>query len=182
MSRPWRGALAAAALLGAAPAVAGECWQLSPDFAFCPEGGAWAGATLEQFGDGAVLHLGEVSLDFMASWAGYRRGDAAPPVDAALTALLARRADNEAPPVVLGRDIRRSGALEIALARLSDPQSFIGRPHLVLMVAGAEPGARLFLMLSATPQVPPEALAAQADAVIAGLRHAPDPTLGPTGD
>jgi hypothetical protein len=150
--------LALAASAAAAQENPADCPGLSRHFVLCDAGTDWATAEWEQFGDGAALHLGPLTLDWAEDWSG--RDDAATPeVEVALQALLT---DDAARVVLAAHGIDRIDTAFTTVARRVQLERFADfDPQLRAWMVAATPDHRIMLILSAPPDFPPEEIEAR---------------------
>ncbi|QYK40124.1 MAG: hypothetical protein KF887_11750 [Paracoccaceae bacterium] len=162
------GAALLAALSVASAASAADCAPITPHFDICPGASDWAIAEWEQFGDGAALHLGALTLDFTEHWAA--RDDADPHVAAALDGLLTAMLDGEAHSTLQADSLSLDG---MTVARKVQSITFAGDPTILratMIVEGG--GNRMMLMLTGPGDTEPGLIDARSREVAALIRPA----------
>jgi hypothetical protein len=166
--------LAALALVLATPALAqdnpADCPGLSRHFVLCDAGTDWATAEWEQFGDGAALHLGPLTLDWAEDWAG--RDDAATPeVETALDALLT---DDDDRVVLAAHGTDRIDTPHATVARTVQRERFSDfDPELRAWMVAATPDHRIMLILSAPPDYSVDEIVRRSAEIAGLIREAP---------
>lgn len=162
------------ALALAAPAAAqqnpADCTGMSRHFVLCDEGTDWAKGEWEQYGDGATLHLGPLSLDGTEDWAS--RDDAATPeVEDAVAAIL--RGDDRR-VTVAAHLTDRIDTPHLTVARIVQTESWDGdAPELRAWMVAATPNHRMMILMKAPADFPVDEMIRRSAEVAGLVREAP---------